>query len=246
MQGESRMLGNSHVRFGEGVVILQSNGDNCLLSLTSRHRGGGHKRLYRHIDFRRDKFNTYGKIVSIEYDPYRNAHIALLHYQDGQKRYILYPRGLQLGSSIISAIDAPILVGNALPLSRMPLGAEIHNIESFPGSGGQFVRSAGTVAQLVAKEGNFVAIRLPSKEMRLIPNVCWATLGQVGNVDAMNLTLGKAGRQRWIGKRPKVSWGSNESCRSSTWGWRRAYSYWSTTSSLSLGTTCSWTTNSET
>lgn len=172
--------------------------------ITSRHRGGGHKRLYRHIDFRRDKFGTYGKIVSIEYDPYRNGHIALLHYQDGQKRYILYPRGLQVGNTVVSAIDAPVAVGNALPLSRMPLGAEIHNIESFPGSGGQLVRSAGTAAQLVAKEGNLVAIRLPSKEVRLIPNVCWATLGQVGNVDAMNITLGKAGRRRWLGQRPKV------------------------------------------
>ena len=172
--------------------------------ITSRHRGGGHKRLYRHIDFRRNKYSTSGKIVSIEYDPYRNGYIALLHYQDGQKKYILYPRGLEIGNIVVSAIDAPIAVGNALPLSRMPLGAEIHNIESFPGSGGQFVRSAGTVAQLVAKEGNFVAIRLPSKEVRLVSNLCWATLGQVGNIDAMNLTLGKAGRKRWLGQRPKV------------------------------------------
>ena len=172
--------------------------------ITSRHRGGGHKRLYRQIDFRRDKFDTYGKVISIEYDPYRNGHIALLHYQDGQKRYILYPRGLRVGNTVVSALDAPVAVGNALPLSRMPLGTEIHNIELFPGSGGQLVRSAGSAAQLVAKEGNSVAIRLPSKEVRLVSNVCWATCGQVGNVDAMNLTLGKAGRKRWMGRRSKV------------------------------------------
>ena len=162
----------------------KSVGRNNRGVITSRHRGGGHKRLYRKIDFRRNKFNTYGKIVSIEYDPYRNGHIALLHYQDGQKRYIIYPRGLKVGNTVVSAIDAPIAVGNALPLSRMPLGAEIHNIESFPGSGGQLVRSAGAAAQLVAKEGNFVAIRLPSKEVRLVPNMCWATLGQVLRVNS--------------------------------------------------------------
>ena len=201
--GKPYALKGARTVWGEAVVFRLNRGWSST-PLTSRHRGGGHKRLYRHIDFRRDKFGTYGKIVSVEYDPYRNGHIALLHYQDGQKRYILYPRGLQVGNTVISSIDAPIAVGNALPLSRMPLGAEIHNIESFPGSGGQFVRAAGTAAQLVAKEGNFVAIRLPSKEVRLISNLCWATLGQVGNVDAMNVRLGKAGRKRWIGQRPKV------------------------------------------
>jgi len=172
--------------------------------ITSRHRGGGHKRLYRNIDFYRNKIGVIGKVASVEYDPNRNARIALLHYRDGEKKYIVYPRGLKVGETVISAINAPVTIGNSMPLSKMPLGTEIHNVELRPGSGGQLVRAAGTAAQLIAKEGCFVTLRLPSGEVRLIPNSCWATIGQVGNVDAINLTIGKAGRQRWLGRRPKV------------------------------------------
>ena len=172
--------------------------------ITSRHRGGGHKRLYRKIDFRREKLGMVAQVTTVEYDPNRNARIALVFYQDGEKKYILYPRGLKVGDEIISAIDAPISIGNSLPLQNIPLGSEIHNIEIQPGSGGQLVRAAGTAAQLVAKEGNVATIRLPSGEVRLVSKNCWATLGQVGNADAINLTIGKAGRNRWLGRRPKV------------------------------------------
>nr|YP_009105867.1 ribosomal protein L2 [Microthamnion kuetzingianum]AIT94710.1 ribosomal protein L2 [Microthamnion kuetzingianum] len=172
--------------------------------ITSRHRGGGHKRLYRKIDFRREKLGMVAQVTTVEYDPNRNARIALVFYQDGEKKYILYPRGLKVGDEIIAAIDAPISIGNSLPLQNIPLGSEIHNIEIQPGSGGQLVRAAGTAAQLVAKEGNVATIRLPSGEVRLVSKNCWATLGQVGNADAINLTIGKAGRNRWLGRRPKV------------------------------------------
>lgn len=172
--------------------------------ITSRHRGGGHKRLYRKIDFRREKLGMVAQVTTVEYDPNRNARIALVFYQDGEKKYILYPRGLKVGDEIISAIDAPISIGNSLPLQNIPLGSEIHNIEIQPGSGGQLVRAAGTAAQLVAKEGNVATIRLPSGEVRLVSKNCWATIGQVGNADAINLTIGKAGRNRWLGRRPKV------------------------------------------
>ena len=184
--------------------LIRSSGRNNRGVITSRHRGGGHKKLYRRIDFHRNKIGIDAKVITIEYDPNRNARIALLHYQDGEKRYILYPRGLRVGETILSDIKAPILVGNALPVSNMPLGTEIHNIEVSPGVGGQLVRAAGGVAQLVAKEGDFVTIRLPSGEVRLIRKECWATVGQIGNVDANNLVVGKAGRQRWLGRRPKV------------------------------------------
>lgn len=184
--------------------LTRSTGRNNRGIITSRHRGGGHKRLYRQIDFRRNKIGIGAKVASIEYDPNRNARIALLCYQDGEKRYILHPRGLQVGETVISALDAPIVVGNSLPLSNIPLGSEVHNIELQPGAGGQLARAAGAVAQLVAKEGVFVTLRLPSGEVRLVSKNCWATIGQVGNVDVSNLTLGKAGRKRWLGKRPHV------------------------------------------
>ena len=172
--------------------------------ITSRHRGGGHKKLYRQIDFQRDKIGIIAKVASVQYDPNRNARIALLHYQDGEKRYILYPRGLKTGENIVADGEAPIFIGNALPLNNMPLGADIHNVELFPGRGGQLVRAAGSSAQLIAKEGEFVSIRLPSGEIRLVLKGCWATIGQVGNYDANNLTKGKAGKQRWLGRRPTV------------------------------------------
>ena len=184
--------------------VHRAKGRNNRGVITCRHRGGGHKRLYREIDFRRDKIGMAAKVISIEYDPNRNARIALLRYEDGEKRYIIHPRSLNLGEIIISDLNAPILVGNALPLRNIPLGAEIHNVEFQPGSGGQLARSAGTLVEILAKEGNFVTIRLPSKEIRLISKNCWATIGQVGNIEAYNLTLGKAGRMRWLGIRPTV------------------------------------------
>jgi large subunit ribosomal protein L2 len=184
--------------------IHRAKGRNSRGVITCRHRGGGHKRLYRDIDFRRDKIGVAAKVISIEYDPNRNARIALLHYEDGEKRYIIHPRNLNLGETIISDLNAPILVGNALPLRNIPLGAEIHNVEFQPGSGAQLARSAGALVEILAKEGNFVTIRLPSKEIRLISKNCWATIGQVGNVEAYNITLGKAGRMRWLGVRPTV------------------------------------------
>nr|YP_009105423.1 ribosomal protein L2 [Parietochloris pseudoalveolaris]AIT94050.1 ribosomal protein L2 [Parietochloris pseudoalveolaris] len=186
------------------IKLQRSKGRNNRGVITTRHRGGGHKKLYRKIDFRRDKIGIPAKVTSIEYDPNRNARIALLHYQDGEKRYILYPRGLTVGEVIISDVEAPITIGNSLPLQNMPLGTEIHNIELQPGGGGQLARAAGAVAQLVAKEGKFVTLRLPSGEVRFVSKQCWASVGQVGNVEANNLTIGKAGRNRWLGRRPSV------------------------------------------
>lgn len=184
--------------------IKNSQGRNNRGVITSRHRGGGHKRLYRQIDFKRDKLGISAKVVSIEYDPNRNARIALLHYQDGEKRYILAPKGLQVGETVVSNFQAPIQIGNALPLWNMPLGTEIHNIELQPGGGGELVRAAGTLAQLVAKEGKYATLRLPSGEVRLVSKDCWATIGQVGNIDINNITIGKAGKMRWRGRRPHV------------------------------------------
>ncbi|MBD2576196.1 50S ribosomal protein L2 [Oscillatoria sp. FACHB-1406] len=172
--------------------------------VTSRHRGGGHKRLYREIDFRRDKLNVPAKVAAIEYDPNRNARIALLYYQDGEKRYILAPAGLKVGDSIISGPDSPFETGNALPLAKIPLGTDVHNIELVAGRGGQIVRAAGGAAQVVAKEGDYVTLRLPSKEVRMVRRECYATIGRVGNAEIRNLSLGKAGRTRRLGKRPHV------------------------------------------
>ena len=182
----------------------KSGGRNHHGRITSRRRGGGHKRRYRRIDFRRDKFGVPGKIAAIEYDPNRSSNIALVHYADGEKRYILHPRGLEVGTSIISGPDADIRVGNALPLKKIPLGTMVHNIELKPGKGGQMARSAGAAVQVVAKEGGFVTLRLPSTEMRRFRKECMATIGEVGNSDHELTVIGKAGANRWRGKRPKV------------------------------------------
>ena len=184
--------------------LHRAKGRNNRGVITCRHRGGGHKRLYRQIDFRRNKYDMSAEVQTIEYDPNRNARIALVQYEDGEKRYILQPTGLKVGDKIIASAEAPNAIGNSLPLASMPLGVQIHNIEMHPKKGGQLVRSAGGVAQLVAKEGDFVTVRLPSGEVRLLNNQCWATIGQVGNSEVMNLSIGKAGRSRWLGKRPTV------------------------------------------
>jgi large subunit ribosomal protein L2 len=184
--------------------LHRAKGRNNRGVITCRHRGGGHKRLYRQIDFRRNKYDMSAEVQTIEYDPNRNARIALVQYEDGEKRYILQPTGLKVGDKIIASAEAPNAIGNSLPLAAMPLGVQIHNIEMHPKKGGQLVRSAGGVAQLVAKEGDFVTVRLPSGEVRLLNNQCWATIGQVGNSEVMNLSIGKAGRSRWLGKRPTV------------------------------------------
>jgi large subunit ribosomal protein L2 len=172
--------------------------------ITVRFRGGRHKRRYRVIDFKRDKWGVPAKVASIEYDPNRSARIALLYYVDGEKRYILAPLGLQVGDMVMAGPEAEIRPGNALPLRVIPLGTFIHNLEFFPGKGGQLVRGAGTYAQLMAKEGRYAHVRLPSGEIRLFLQDCMATVGQVGNVDHENINLGKAGRSRWLGKRPHV------------------------------------------
>jgi large subunit ribosomal protein L2 len=172
--------------------------------ITLKGRGGSHKRKYRMIDFRRKETNCLARVVSIEYVPNRNARIARLHYTDGSKKYIIAPRSLKIGTTIYSGSESPIEIGNAMPLEFIPLGSIIHNIELTLGKGGQIARAAGTYAQLIAKEGDFVTLKLPSNEVRLVNKKCYATLGQVGNVEFINVTLGKAGRKRWLGKRPKV------------------------------------------
>lgn len=182
----------------------RSSGRNSDGRITSRHRGGGHKRRYRIIDFKRDKFGVPAKVASIEYDPNRTAFIALLHYLDGEKRYILAPEGLAPGDQILSDEKTDVRVGNAMPLGNMPLGTQIHNVELKPGKGGQMVRSAGAAAQIMAKEGKYTTLRMPSGEMRLVLSSCMATIGQVGNSVQSNLTIGKAGRSRWKGVRPQT------------------------------------------
>lgn len=182
----------------------RSGGRNNEGRITVRFRGGGHKRLYRRIDFKRDKFAIPAKVVSLEYDPNRSARIALLHYADGEKRYILSPQGLAIGDMVESGGAAEIKTGNALPLSSMPLGTTVHNIELRPGKGGQLARSAGASAQVMGREGKYVQIRLTSGEMRRILGTCLATVGQVGNLDHENISVGKAGRTRWMGRRPHV------------------------------------------
>ncbi len=184
--------------------VNKSAGRNNTGRVSVRHRGGGHKRRYRVIDFKRDKIGVPGRVASIEYDPNRSARIALIVYVDGDKRYILAPLGLQVGAQIMSGPAAEIRVGNALSLRNIPLGTMIHNLELYPGRGGQLARSAGTQAQLMAKEGDYAQVRLPSGEVRRVELVCMATIGQVGNTDHANLNLGKAGRKRWLGWRPTV------------------------------------------
>jgi large subunit ribosomal protein L2 len=184
--------------------VHRSKGRNNRGVITCRHRGGGHKRRYRLIDFRRDKRDIPANVVSVEYDPNRNARIALLHYIDGEKRYILHPANLAVGTTVTAGANAPFEVGNALPLGNIPLGTLVHNVELIPGKGGQIVRAAGASAQVVAKEGNFVTLKLPSSEVRMVRRECYATIGQVGNTDARNLSFGKAGRKRWKGRRPEV------------------------------------------
>jgi large subunit ribosomal protein L2 len=184
--------------------IKKSGGRNANGRVTAWHRGGGHKRCYRKIDFRRDKLGIPAKVATIEYDPNRSARIALLHYRDGEKRYILAPVGLRLGDQVMSGPDAEIHPGNALPMSRIPLGTVVHAIEMKPGKGAQLVRAAGVGAQLMAREGDYVTLRMPSGENRMIHVRCMATVGQVGNLEHENQRLGKAGRSRWKGKRPNV------------------------------------------
>ena len=186
------------------VSLKKSGGRNSNGRITSRHQGGGHKQKYRIIDFRRDKRSIPATVASIEYDPNRSARIALLNYVDGEKRYILAPLDLKVGDVIISGPEADIKPGNSLPLRSIPLGTVIHNIELKIGKGAQLARSAGTFAQLMSKEGKYSQVKLPSGEVRLVLQDCYATIGQVGNTDHENVNIGKAGRSRWLGKRPKV------------------------------------------
>ncbi len=181
-----------------------SGGRNHHGRITSRRRGGGHKRRYRMIDFKRDKVGVKGTVAEIEYDPNRSANIALIHYADGEKRYIIHPRGLSVGDVVESGPDADIRLGNTLPMEKIPLGTMIHNVELKPGKGAQMARSAGAGVQLVAKEGDYVTLRLPSTEVRRVRKECVATIGQVGNIDHNLQSIGKAGANRWRGKRPKV------------------------------------------
>jgi len=184
--------------------LRKKGGRNVNGRITARHRGGGHKRHYRVIDFKRDKIDIPAKVATIEYDPNRSARIALLHYVDGEKRYILAPLNLKVGDTVLSSENADIKPGNTLPLANIPLGTHIHNIELRLGKGGQIVRSAGTYAQLMAKENRYALIKLPSGEVRMVLLTCKATVGQLGNVIHENIALGKAGRKRWLGRRPKV------------------------------------------
>jgi large subunit ribosomal protein L2 len=183
---------------------IRGSGRNNQGKLSVRHRGGGEKQHYRIIDFKRDKFGVPAKLATVEYDPNRSARIGLLHYVDGEKRYMLLPHGLKVGDMIVSGVDAEARVGNALPLANIPLGTTIHNIELVPGKGGQIVRSAGGAAQILAKEGDYATVRLPSGEMRRVPLRCVATVGQVSNLDHENQSLGKAGRARHMGLRPET------------------------------------------
>ena len=185
-------------------ALKKTAGRNSQGRVTARHRGGGHKRLYRIIDWKRDKDVVPAKIATIEYDPNRTANIALVHYADGEKRYILAPNGLKVGDVIVSGEDADIKTGNNLPLRKIPVGTLVHNVELYPGRGAQMVRAAGAAAQLMAKEGARALLRLPSGEVRQVPVECRATVGQVGNLDHENIEIGKAGRSRWKGVRPRI------------------------------------------
>jgi large subunit ribosomal protein L2 len=210
----------SSLRFRTGLTYEELTGAKPLKRLTkgkpstggrgaggrvsSWHRGGGHKKRYRRVDFRRDKHGIAGVVSTLEYDPNRSAFIALVCYKDGDKRYMLAPEGLKVGSQVMSGPDAPLEPGNALPLDKIPLGMVVHNIEMHPGKGGQLARSAGAGATLMAKEGEYATLKMPSGEMRLVLSRCYATLGVVGNQDHMNISIGKAGRSRWMGRRPIV------------------------------------------
>ncbi|MFO7652627.1 MAG: 50S ribosomal protein L2 [Candidatus Krumholzibacteriia bacterium] len=184
--------------------LTKSGGRNNQGRITIRRRGGGHKRRYRKIDFKRNKLEVPAKVSTIEYDPNRSARIALLTYADGEKRYIVWPKGLKVGDAVVAGPDAPFNTGNALPLERIPLGTLVHNVELNIGKGGQMARSAGSYAQLMAKEGAHVTLRLPSGEVRIVHKNCYATIGEVGNAEHENVVSGKAGRTRWLGRRPKV------------------------------------------
>jgi large subunit ribosomal protein L2 len=184
--------------------LSSSGGRNHHGHMTSRRRGGGHKRRYRRIDFKRDKHGVKGVVAHIEYDPNRSANIALIHYVDGEKRYILHPKGLEVGDAISSGQDADVRTGSAMPLRLVPLGTTVHNVELKPGKGGQMARSAGSGVQVVAKEGDYVTLRLPSTEVRRVHHECMATIGEVGNSDHELTVIGKAGANRWRGRRPKV------------------------------------------
>ncbi len=189
-------------------LVKKTGGRNSNGRITSYHRGGGHRRRYREIDFRRNKIGVPAKIAAIEYDPNRSANIALLHYADGEKRYILSPGGLMVGDTVMSSVDAEIHPGNALPLSKIPIGTTVHAVEMKPGKGAQMVRSAGTSAQLMAREGKMATLRLPSGEMRMIHIDCMATVGEVGNSEHENQRIGKAGRSRWRGPRSNLRGGA--------------------------------------
>jgi large subunit ribosomal protein L2 len=186
------------------ISLHRAKGRNNQGRITTRHKGGGHKRRYRLIDFKRNKFNILGIVNSIEYDPNRNTNIALINYEDGEKRYILHPENLNVGDKILASHNAEIKIGNSLPLDNIPLGTDVHNVELIPGKGGQLIRSAGTSAKILAKENNFVVLRLSSKEIRLFKKECSATVGKLSNSDFYNVVLGKAGRSRWLGVRPTV------------------------------------------
>jgi len=186
------------------VPLKKTAGRNNQGRVTSRRRGGGHKRAYRIIDFKRNKYNIPAKVATIEYDPNRTARIALLHYVDGEKRYIIAPEGLKVGNTVISGVEAPIMIGNSMPLEKIPLGTTIHNIEFLKGKGGQLARSAGTFAHVSAKDGGYVHVKMPSGDIHLIRKECFATIGQVSNSEHNLIWLGKAGRNRWKGRRPKV------------------------------------------
>ncbi len=191
-----------HKKLTEGKK--RSSGRNSEGHITSRHRGRGHKRLYRIIDFKRNKLEVPAKVATLEYDPNRSAFIALLHYADGEKRYILAPVGLKVGDKVVAGAKVDVRLANAMLIGNIPLGTLVHNIELKPGKGGQMVRSAGTSAQIMAKEGKYATLRMPSGEMRMVLSSCMATIGQVGNTDHSNLSLGKAGRKRWLGVRPQT------------------------------------------
>lgn len=186
------------------VPMNKHAGRNNYGRITVRHRGGGNRRKYRIIDFKRQKFDVPGKVLTLEYDPNRSSHIALVKYEDGEKRYIIAPQGLTVGQEIIAGAGVDIKIGNALPLASIPVGTFVHNIELYPGKGAQLARSAGIMAQLMAKEGKFALLRLPSGELRNVPVECMATIGQVGNIDHENVKIGKAGRKRNMGWRPQV------------------------------------------